>query len=316
MGMLAWFKKWGNKPINHAKAADHPLMSQTDIQEWGQTIEAYFAGLAPTQRLSELSLLGDQVSRFRGQGMEYEESRGYQPGDELRHLNWRLMARTGKPSTKLFQEDRQAQWVILLDQRQAMRFATRGRLKVEQGLRLAGWLAWIAQRQGIKLQALALTEQLDVSSILEGRQVYPAVLQHFNQPCPRLDQPVEPRLFEVIQRSSQHWPSGSRIWVISDFADIEPQHQAWLAQINNRWQVTGVALYDPVEQQLTAKQSLSLAAQGQVYKLNAEQQQQYNHWAQSHNPEQILKRAGLESFSFSTEDSLLGHPFLAKAKAQ
>ncbi|UQB42237.1 DUF58 domain-containing protein [Thiomicrospira microaerophila] len=315
MGIVDWFKKWRHSSVNSGHAMHQPLMSQADIRQWGQTIEAYFASLSPSQRLSELSLLGDQVSRFRGQGMEYEESRGYQPGDELRHLNWRLMARTGKPSTKLFQEDRQAQWVILLDQRQAMRFATRGRLKVEQGLRLAGWLAWIAQRQGIKLQALGLSEQLQVSPILEGRQLYPAVMQHFNQPCPRRDHIIEPSFLDVIQGSSQHWPSGSRIWLISDFADIEPAHQAWLAQINHRWQLSAVAIYDPVEQQLNAKQSLSLAAQGQVYKLNAQQQQDYNHWARSHNPLQTLKRAGLDTFSFSTVDSLLGHPFLAKASA-
>ncbi|WP_052501447.1 DUF58 domain-containing protein [Thiomicrospira microaerophila] len=292
-----------------------PLMAEAAVLDLGQTIAGYFAALPPSQRLSELSLFGDQVSRFRGQGMEYEESRAYQPGDELRHLNSRLMARTGKAATKLFQEERQAQWVILLDQRQAMRFATRGRLKAEQGLRLAGWLAWIAQRQAIRLQTVVINQQVQISPQLEGAHTYLAAMAQMNQPCPPLERPIEgqiePKLIDVMQKLSLHWPAGCRIWLISDFAEWQPSNQTWLAQMHARWQLSALQVVDPAERQLPAQRDLRLAANGEVYRLNPEQQQAYNAWAQAMSPIPWLKAAGLDCYQFSTTDPLNQHPFLS-----
>ena len=58
---------------------------------------------------------GAYRSRFKGRGMEYDESRPYQPGDDIRHLDWRVMARTGKAHTKLFCEERERPVYLWLD---------------------------------------------------------------------------------------------------------------------------------------------------------------------------------------------------------
>lgn len=91
---------------------------------------------------------GQQSSRLYGRGMDYAESRVYQPGDDVRRLDWRLTARSGRLHTKLFQEEREGRLLILLDAHESMRFGTRVRLKSVQAARAAALAAWYAVRAG------------------------------------------------------------------------------------------------------------------------------------------------------------------------
>ncbi|WP_267224594.1 DUF58 domain-containing protein [Dyella silvae] len=91
---------------------------------------------------------GQQSSRLYGRGMDYAESRVYQPGDDVRRLDWRLTARSGRLHTKLFQEEREGRLLILLDTHESMRFGTRVRLKSVQAARAAALAAWYAVRAG------------------------------------------------------------------------------------------------------------------------------------------------------------------------
>jgi uncharacterized protein (DUF58 family) len=91
---------------------------------------------------------GQQSSRLYGRGMDYAESRVYQPGDDVRRLDWRLTARSGRLHTKLFQEEREGRLLILLDTQESMRFGTRARFKSVQAARAAAIAAWYAVRAG------------------------------------------------------------------------------------------------------------------------------------------------------------------------
>lgn len=91
---------------------------------------------------------GQQSSRLFGRGMDYAESRVYQPGDDVRRLDWRLTARSGRLHTKLFQEEREGRLLILLDSHESMRFGTRARFKSVQAARAAALAAWYAVRAG------------------------------------------------------------------------------------------------------------------------------------------------------------------------
>lgn len=98
---------------------------------------------------------GQQSSRLYGRGMDYAESRVYQPGDDVRRLDWRLTARSGKLHTKLFQEDREGSLLILLDTHASMRFGTRVRYKSVQAARAAACAAWYAARAGERVGVMA-----------------------------------------------------------------------------------------------------------------------------------------------------------------
>ncbi|MEQ8659878.1 MAG: DUF58 domain-containing protein, partial [Gammaproteobacteria bacterium] len=75
---------------------------------------------------------GQYLSRLRGRGMEYDESRPYQPGDDIRQIDWRVTARTGRPHTKLFREERERPVFLCVDYRHGMFFATQGVFKSVQ----------------------------------------------------------------------------------------------------------------------------------------------------------------------------------------
>jgi uncharacterized protein (DUF58 family) len=103
---------------------------------------------------------GQYLSTLRGRGMEYDESRPYQPGDDIRQLDWRVTARTGKPHTKLFREERERPVFICVDYRRAMFFATKGVFKAVQAARLAALLAWRAQQQGDRVGGLVFADAI------------------------------------------------------------------------------------------------------------------------------------------------------------
>jgi len=86
--------------------------------------------------------------------MEYAESREYVPGDDARHIDWRLTARSGRAHTKLFQAERERLSLIVADTAPTLYFGTRTRFKSVQAARAAAVAAWLAQRQGDRVAAL------------------------------------------------------------------------------------------------------------------------------------------------------------------
>ena len=72
---------------------------------------------------------GSYVSQFKGRGMEFDESRPYQPGDDPRNIDWRVTARSTEAYTKLYREERERPVYVVTDFRSNMHFATRGRFK-------------------------------------------------------------------------------------------------------------------------------------------------------------------------------------------
>lgn len=118
-------------------------------------LRARVAKAALSRLESRAMRAGQQPSRLYGRGMDYAESRGYQPGDDVRRLDWRLTARSGRLHTKLFQEEREGRLLILLDAHESMRFGTRVRLKSVQAARAAALAAWYAVRAGERVGLMA-----------------------------------------------------------------------------------------------------------------------------------------------------------------
>lgn len=97
---------------------------------------------------------GHGLSPMRGRGMEYAESREYAHGDDARHIDWRLTARSGRAHTKLFQAERERLTLIVADTAPALYFGTRVRFKSVQAARAGAVAAWTAVRDGDRLAAL------------------------------------------------------------------------------------------------------------------------------------------------------------------
>ena len=102
------------------------------------------------------NLAGHRASLIKGRGMEFAEVRHYQPGDDVRTIDWRVTARTGKVHTKLFVEERERPVLILLDLSHSLYFGSSLLLQSVQAAHLATTLGWSAIQHGDRLGALKI----------------------------------------------------------------------------------------------------------------------------------------------------------------
>jgi len=195
---------------------------------------------------------GGYVSRFKGRGMEFDEARLYQPGDDIRSIDWRVTARTGTTHTKVFREERERPVFISVDNRLTMHFATRGVFKSVLAAKLAGLLAWAADFHGDRIGGQLFSEH-------ECRELKPqngthAVLRFLNalvKPHNPIDK--EFTLDQVLARLNQHARPGSLVYIISDFRGINDQAETHIAKLSRHCEVVLIFIYDPLESSLPTK---------------------------------------------------------------
>ena len=195
---------------------------------------------------------GQQSSRLYGRGMDYAESRVYQAGDDVRRLDWRLTARSGKLHTKLFQEDREGCLMILLDTHASMRFGTRARFKSVQAARLAACAAWFAARAGERVGVMAfgrIDALLRPRSGARGALAVCGALAEWDLQGEQQAERTEP-LSDALLRASRLLHGANRVLLISDgFSCDAAAHQRWLAMRQHTG--TGVLITaDVLEQSL------------------------------------------------------------------
>ncbi|MFI3179373.1 MAG: DUF58 domain-containing protein, partial [Methylococcaceae bacterium] len=202
---------------------------------------------------------GGYVSPFKGRGMEFDETRLYQPGDDIRSIDWRVTARTGKTHTKVFREERERPVFISVDDRLTMQFATRGVFKSVLAAKLAGLLAWAAEYHGDRIGGQIFSE-------LECRELKPqngrhAVLRFLSTIVGKTNltslvnevgTTALPKitLEQVLARLTQHARPGSLVYVISDFRGINEQTETYLAKLAQHCEVVLIFIYDPLESSL------------------------------------------------------------------
>jgi len=210
---------------------------------------------------------GGYVSRFKGRGMEFEEARGYQPGDDIRSIDWRVTARTGETHTKVFREERERPVFISVDNRPAMHFATRGVFKSVLAAKLAGLLAWAAQHHGDRIGGQIFTDT--VCRELKPQNGKHAVLRFLNTISNRDDsnrvEQTAITLEQVLARLMHHARPGSLVYIISDFRGINDQVETHLAKLARHCQVVLIFVYDPLESHLPEKGRYRFTAKEGVY---------------------------------------------------
>jgi len=189
---------------------------------------------------------GGYVSRFKGRGMEFDETRLYQPGDDVRSIDWRVTARTGKPHTKLYREERERPVFISVDYRNAMKFATRGVFKYVQAAKLAGLLAWIGQNNGDRVGGQIFSDMTCLE--LKPQNGKHAVLRFFNALVNFHEQEQQEFTLEhVLSRLTQHARPGSLVTIISDFRGLNFKCRNHLTRLSRHCDVVLIMVYDPLE---------------------------------------------------------------------
>ncbi|MDY0189184.1 MAG: DUF58 domain-containing protein [Desulfuromonas sp.] len=196
------------------------------------------------------------ISKVRGRGMEFAEVRAYQSGDDIRSIDWRVTARTGKAHTKLFHEERERPTLVAIDYRRPMFFATRGQFKAVKASQLAALIAWQTMRQGDRLGAFVFSEERHVELRPQSgkRAVLSLLRTMVDDPAWQRDLhlPFEPqqRLFHTLMRLRRVVRPGSAVIIISDFAQWDEAVEKQLTLLGRSNDLTLLLCYDPLEQQL------------------------------------------------------------------
>ncbi|MDH3861529.1 MAG: DUF58 domain-containing protein [Gammaproteobacteria bacterium] len=198
---------------------------------------------------------GAYVSRFRGRGMEFDESRPYQPGDDPRSIDWRVTARSTTAYTKLFREERERPVLIAVDLRSNMHFATQGCFKSVNASRAAALLSWAAHHRGDRLGGLIFgdTTHRELKPRLGRRAALRFVhelVEHADWVQRDSDTRNEDALTQAMSALRRVSRPGSLVVVISDFAGFSRAAQSYLSSVARHSEVLAVFLSDPLEREL------------------------------------------------------------------
>jgi uncharacterized protein (DUF58 family) len=274
---------------------------------------------------------GHHLSNIRGRGMEYDDVREYQPGDDIRHLDWRLMARTGEAHTKLYHEERERPVFVLADLRAPMFFATQGHYKSVLACYAAAMTMWTTLANGDRVggqflgagneqlfrpssnrqQVMAMIAALARASL--GAAADPAIS---STTSPIVNPTVKPapqhqHLSDALAGAERYISSGTLLYIFSDFHDVDDTVQRHLMRLAQRCELKLVLISDPLEQQLPQGRRYRFLGSGRELMVDANSQQQLSYQQQFQTRIDLLERLrtlrGVEFAHWQTNQ----HPLFA-----
>lgn len=209
------------------------------------------------KRKALTAVAGQHRSSFRGRGIDFDEVRIYQPGDDVRNIDWRVTARTGKVHTKLFREERERPVYLVVDQRESMFFGSQNAFKSVVAARVAALLAWASRSHGDRIGGFLFNDS-DVQELRpkegkKGIQLFFRMLIQFNQMLAgRFDPRNSSRqsITQALSGLNRVVRPGSLIFLISDFQhfdDITLQHLSLCARHSD---LIAIQIQDLMERQL------------------------------------------------------------------
>ena len=255
---------------------------------------------------------GAYVSRFRGRGMEFDESRPYQPGDDPRSIDWRVTARSTTAYTKLFREERERPVLVAVDLRSNMHFATQGCFKSVNASRAAALISWAAHHRGDRLGGLIFgdTTHRELKPRLGRRAALRFVHELVEHPDwqPSDSEPTnEDALTQAMSALRRVARPGSLVVVISDFTGFTRAAQSYLSSVARHNEVLAVFLNDPLERQLPPPGRYRLVAPNDELAIDtyaAPARRDYEHAFEDrlHALESFCQRYGVHLMPMSTDD--------------
>ena len=213
-------------------------------------------------RLIRASRSGNYLSNIKGRGMEFDESRPYQPGDDIRAIDWRVTARTGRTHTKIYREEKERPVLLWVDYRPSMFFGTQLCYKSVLAAKVAAILAWNSASNGDRLGGLIFSADNHVE--LRPKQGKSATLHFIQQLASHSAWLQQPKLQLEQKQISKHNNAadqalmmlsnvtrpGSQIYMISDFRYLDKTLESHLGLLARHNTIQLIAISDPLEKEL------------------------------------------------------------------
>jgi uncharacterized protein (DUF58 family) len=205
---------------------------------------------------------GLHMSKMRGRGIDFEEFRPYQQGDDIRTIDWRVTARTGTPFTKVFREERERPVIIAIDQSSSMFFGSQVAFKSVIAAQAAAIFCWMAIDNGDRVGGLVFsdTEQSLVRPkrsrrsalhLLNQLQTFNARLADKEARLATAQSGTAPGgLTKALADIRRIAKPGSTLYVLSDFSTLDDTAIQYLNQLSRHNNVVCCVIYDALEENL------------------------------------------------------------------
>ncbi len=198
---------------------------------------------------------GPRAPAAHSQGMDYAESRRYSPGDDVRRIDWRVTARTGRAHTKLFELERGNEVYCIVDQRASMHFGTRAAFKSVVAAQVAALAGWAAAEGGDRFGALIAGAQTAHIRVGAAEGSTPAlcaalVAAASHNAAFAAGASADAALDHLAARAADEAAIGTRFVVVSDFADPDEVVARAVRMLQARGDVVLVWVFDPMEVRL------------------------------------------------------------------
>ncbi len=194
--------------------------------------------------------VGGFVSGFRGRGMDFEEVRAYQPGDDIRNMDWRVTARSGTPHTKVYREERERPIYVLVDFSASMFFGTKVTFKSVIAAKAAAIIAWAGVANGDRVGGILFSEYaaVEVKPRTRTHGVLPLLnhLAQYSQMNSDFSQ-TKPVLAENLLKLRRVVKPGSLIFLFSDMLTLNDDAKAYLSRLAHHNEIVIGHVSDPIE---------------------------------------------------------------------
>lgn len=232
----------------HTPATDAPLLTANQLAALIHRTRT-LQGLAHV-RESYHRQAGDLRSAYLGSGLDFEESRIYQPGDDVHDMDWRTTARTHKPHIKIYRQEHQPALHIVIDRGPSMRYGTRNRLKVTQAARIATLLGFAAASGNTCIGGSLWQPDSCTLPCRNGETGAMQLIQAAITPCPPFDpeqsHAMQP-FADLLTQLDAILPRGSRVVLISDFHHLNNTDAAIVLRLASHHQLQAIQVLDPTE---------------------------------------------------------------------
>ncbi|MGI9274727.1 MAG: DUF58 domain-containing protein [Endozoicomonas sp.] len=213
------------------------------------------------RRRSRSLLAGAGQSPFKGRGIDFEEVRAYQHGDDIRSIDWRVTARRMKPHTKIFREERERPVLVLLDQTHSLFFGSQLNFKSVTAAEICSLLSWSTLLHGDRIGGLVFNEdslseirpkrsKQTLMHLLHKVEEHNRLLSTATMPTSMPGQSNGSYLTRALRHARRVAHPGTNLFVISDFSQMDEEAWRHFARLSRHCEVMAIQVFDPLEANL------------------------------------------------------------------
>ena len=199
-----------------------------------------------TSRLVNESLAGEYHSVFKGRGMEFDEVRAYQHGDDIRTIDWNVTSRTGHPYVKRYVEERELTVMLLIDASASGLFGSSGKVKGEVAAEISALLAFSAIKNNDRVGAMLFTDRIE--KFIPARRGSTHVLRVIREVLYHKPEGRGTSVQKALEHLNLVVRKRAVVFLISDLLDQGFEQPLKVA--NRRHDVVILQIVDPREQEL------------------------------------------------------------------